>query len=60
MEEEINYIDGRIINLEHEIDVYMYALKNGMTPYRPIAEVEKERDLLENILNYITQKEMEQ
>ncbi len=59
MEEEINYINEKIEGVEHDINICEHAIELNMNSIEDLEELQKEKKLLENILNYLTIKELE-
>ncbi len=58
MEEEINYISDKIEDVEHDIDICEYGLELKTHNTENLEKFQKEKKLLENILNYLTIKEL--
>ncbi len=58
MEEEINYISEKIEDVEHKINLCEYAIELNIDSTENLEKFQKEKKLLENILNYLTIKEL--
>ena len=60
MEKELNYLSEKIEKVEHDIDLCEFGLDLNASCVEDLQILEKEKQLLENILNKLTEIELTQ
>ena len=58
MENELNYLNECINDIEHEINLTEFGIPLGVSTSKELEALNSQKEILENILNYITINEI--
>jgi hypothetical protein len=58
MEKELNYISEKIEEVEHSIHLIEFGMPLGLHNKGDLLKIQNEKDMLENILNKLTELEL--
>ena len=58
MEEELNYLSEKLEEIEHCLNLVEYGIPLGMNTKVDLLEINNKKEIIENIMNYIVEKEL--